>query len=138
TPLTSEVVIVDESSMIDLPLFHQLVRSCFLGGGLVRQLVLVGDPDQLPPVGPGEPFADLLSAGMVPVARLTQVQRQGEGSGIALAAARIRQGLVPEWTDDCQLIECPDGAEIPARAWALIEEHQLDPRSSQILAPQKN
>jgi exodeoxyribonuclease V alpha subunit len=85
-PLDIDVVIVDEASMLDVHLAKALtdalpLRAC---------VVFVGDIDQLPPVGPGQVFADLIASGCFPVARLQQVYRQSEGSYIALNAGAVR------------------------------------------------
>lgn len=89
SPLEEDVIIVDEASMIDIPLFYHLL--CALKTG--ARLVLVGDVDQLPPVGPGSPLKDLIAWGNVPVVTLQHIFRQEEGSGIIENATRIRQGL---------------------------------------------
>ncbi len=90
-PLDADLVIVDEMSMVDLPLFAHLLsalpsRAC---------LVLVGDVDQLPPVGPGLVLADIIAARAVPVVRLTEIFRQALQSGIVQAAHRIHDGELP-------------------------------------------
>lgn len=143
-PLQAPVVVVDEASMIDVPLFAQLVRACFEGGGRVRTLLLVGDPDQLPPVGPGQPFHDLLNGASVPnaavsipVVRLTKVQRQALDSGIVRAAYAIQGGQEPGWAPDFRLEPCPEAADVPAKVWQVIQELELDPERSQVLCPQK-
>jgi len=89
-PLGVELVIVDEASMVDLPLMYALVRALPDGA----RLVLVGDRDQLPPVGPGAPLTDLITSERVPVARLTHIFRQGAGSAIIEAAHRLNAGVV--------------------------------------------
>jgi exodeoxyribonuclease V alpha subunit len=139
-PLSSHVVVVDEASMIDVVLFSALVRSCFEGGGRVRTLLLVGDPDQLPPVGPGQPFHDLLSARTVtvPTVRLTKVQRQALDSGIVRAAYAIKDGHVPEWAPDFRLVPCTESKLVPATVWGVIKDLELDPERSQVLCPQKD
>jgi exodeoxyribonuclease V alpha subunit len=138
-PLTASVVVIDEASMIDVKLFSHVMRACFEGGGRVDTLVLVGDPDQLPPVGPGQPFLDLLCATTVsvPCVRLTQVHRQALESGIVRAAHAIREGHEPDWADDFRLVECEDQKDVPATVLAVVDELELDPESSQILAPQR-
>jgi exodeoxyribonuclease V alpha subunit len=139
-PLTASVVVIDEASMIDVRLFSHLMRACFEGGGRVDTLVLVGDPDQLPPVGPGQPFLDLLSATTirVPVVKLTQVHRQALESGIVRAAVAIRAGEEPEWCDDFRLVECEAIGDVPATIMAVADELGLEADSSQFLTPQKN
>ena len=138
-PLYQDVVIVDEASMIDVELCAALFSACF-DGGQVRTLLLVGDPAQLPPVGPGRPFHDLieLSGTHVPVVNLTVIKRQGAGSGIALAAAAIRDGIQPEWAEDFELVECGDASEVPFRVFATLQARGIDPAAAQVLAPQKN
>lgn len=87
-PLKEDLIIVDEASMMDISLFYHLL--CALKEG--ARLILVGDIDQLPPVGPGSPLKDLIVWGEVPVVRLEHIFRQKEGSGIIDNAARIREG----------------------------------------------
>ncbi len=84
-------MLVDEASMIDLPLFDALLASLPPG----CRLVLVGDADQLPSVGCGRVLGDLIDSGVVPVARLSQVYRQAAGSAIVQSAHRILRGGVP-------------------------------------------
>lgn len=87
-PLKEDLIIVDEASMMDISLFYHLL--CALKEG--ARLILMGDIDQLPPVGPGSPLKDLIAWGEVPVVRLEHFFRQKEGSGIIDNAARIREG----------------------------------------------
>ena len=91
-PLRTDVVIVDEMSMVDVLLLNQLLRAVPQG----KRVILVGDPDQLPPVGPGFPFGDMLRSGMLPTVRLTQVFRQAQESLIVMNAHRINAGEIPE------------------------------------------
>lgn len=92
TPLNADAVIVDEMSMVDLPLFHRLLLAIPKG----KRLVLVGDPDQLPPVGPGFPFSDCLRSGVLPSVRLTEIFRQAQESLIVMNAHRVNHGEMPE------------------------------------------
>jgi exodeoxyribonuclease V alpha subunit len=87
-PLEADLVIVDEASMIDISLFHHLL--CALKPG--ARLILVGDADQLPPVGPGFPLRDLMASKEVPVIHLTHIFRQKKGSSIIENASLIREG----------------------------------------------
>ncbi len=91
-PLKADAVIVDETSMVDVPLMAALLDAltddC--------RLVLVGDPDQLPSVGPGSLFADLIRSGVVPTVRLTEVFRQAAQSAIVRSAHMIDRGEVPD------------------------------------------
>jgi exodeoxyribonuclease V alpha subunit len=90
-PLTGQVFIVDETSMVDLMLAHQLVRAL----PPEAALILVGDVDQLPSVGPGNVLRDIINAGVVPVCRLTEVFRQAAQSAIITNAHRINHGQMP-------------------------------------------
>ncbi len=91
-PLRTDAVIVDEMSMVDIPLLHSLLRAIAPG----KRLILVGDPDQLPPVGPGFPFGDMLRSQMLPTVRLTDIFRQAQQSLIVTNAHRINSGILPE------------------------------------------
>ncbi len=91
-PLKADVVIVDEMSMVDVLLLHDLLRAIPQG----KRLIFVGDPDQLPPVGPGFPFGDCLRSGMLPAVRLTEIFRQAQESLIVMNAHRVNQGIQPE------------------------------------------
>ncbi|MDB5297469.1 MAG: ATP-dependent RecD-like helicase, partial [Phycisphaerales bacterium] len=90
-PLEGDVFVVDETSMVDLPLAHKVVRAV----PPAAALVLVGDVDQLPPVGPGCVLRDVIESGAVPVCRLTEVFRQAAQSQIIAGAHRVNQGLMP-------------------------------------------
>jgi exodeoxyribonuclease V alpha subunit len=92
TPLDCDLLVVDETSMVDVPLMRALLRAL----PDVAALLLVGDVDQLPSVGPGQVLADVVASGAVPVVRLTEVFRQAAESRIIVNAHRINQGLVPE------------------------------------------
>ena len=91
-PLQADAVIIDEMSMVDIELLHYLFRAIRPG----TRIVLVGDPDQLPPVGPGFPFNDMLRSGMLPVIRLTEIFRQAQESLIVMNAHRVNQGILPD------------------------------------------
>jgi exodeoxyribonuclease V alpha subunit len=91
-PIPGNAVAIDESSMMDLFLGHSLVKAI----GLDTQLLLVGDIDQLPSVGPGNVLGDLIASGSIPVVKLTEVFRQAAASQIISNAHRINQGLYPQ------------------------------------------
>ena len=91
-PLKADAVIVDEMSMVDVQLLHSLLRAIPTN----KRLILVGDPDQLPPVGPGFPFGDMLRSNMLPTVRLTDIFRQAQQSLIVTNAHRINAGQLPE------------------------------------------
>jgi exodeoxyribonuclease V alpha subunit len=90
-PLKAQVVVVDETSMVDIYLMHHLLRA--VPGG--ARLILVGDAHQLPAVGPGNVLKDLMASGVIPVAHLTQIYRQARESLIVVNAHRINQGEYP-------------------------------------------
>lgn len=94
--LSADVVVVDETSMVDLALGFELVRRLRAGR---TALILVGDPDQLPPVGAGQVLKDLLGCGRIPIARLTQVFRQANGSPIVDGADALNTGRLPEFQE---------------------------------------
>ncbi len=87
-PVAADVVVIDEASMMDLPLFVHLLRAL----KTTTQLILVGDPDQLPSVGPGQVLRDLVGAQNIPKVRLTTVYRQAGGSAIVRLAHSILGG----------------------------------------------
>jgi exodeoxyribonuclease V alpha subunit len=139
-PLEAEFIVLDEASMIDLPLGRALLDAVKTGA----RLCLVGDVDQLPSVGPGLFLADIINSGVVPVARLTEVFRQAAQSHIVSAAHAILQGRMPE--------SGPQGADFfvlprqdPAQVLDTLRElvtrripraFQLDPKNDiQILVP---
>ncbi|HYG86250.1 MAG TPA: ATP-dependent RecD-like DNA helicase [Azospirillum sp.] len=92
-PLECDLLVVDETSMVDVPLMNALLRAVPARAALL----LVGDVDQLPSVGPGQVLADVIASGAVPVVRLTEVFRQAATSRIVVNAHRINAGLMPEW-----------------------------------------
>jgi exodeoxyribonuclease V alpha subunit len=91
-PLDCDLLIVDEASMIDVLLMQALMRAV----PDKAALLIVGDIDQLPSVGPGQVLADVIESGSVPVVRLTEVFRQAAQSRIITSAHRINQGLIPD------------------------------------------
>jgi len=119
-PLEGDVMIVDESSMVDVELMHALVRAV----PDRARLILVGDVDQLPSVGPGLVLRDMIDSHAVPVARLSEIFRQDRESQIVMNAYRANAGRVPEFNlpprpgDDCVLVNESD----PERIAKLIVE----------------
>ena len=91
-PLKADAIIIDEMSMVDIQLLHSLLQAIPRG----KRLILVGDPDQLPPVGPGFPFHDMLRSGMLPTVRLTEIFRQAQESLIVMNAHRVNHGEMPD------------------------------------------
>ena len=140
-PIDADVVIVDETSMVDISLFASLLRAI----PLRAHVVLVGDADQLPSVGPGQVLHDLIDSGEIPVSRLTKVHRQSEGSGIAIAAQRINNGLTPlEDGRDMSgfgIISCRDEAVTEKMLGVILKdmvEAGFDPMQDvQVIAPMR-
>jgi exodeoxyribonuclease V alpha subunit len=141
-PLDHDLLVVDEMSMVDIALMEALLRSL----PAHASLVLVGDADQLPSVGPGSVLADLIASKWIPVVHLTQIFRQAEESGIVRAAYRVNNGELPESPPEGKLgdfyfIEVDDPALIQDRMVALIRDRiparfGLDPLADvQILTP---
>ena len=95
-PLEADAVIVDEMSMVDLPLFAALLRALRPG----TRLVMVGDADQLPSVGPGNVFSDLIRSGKVETVFLREVFRQAERSAIIRNAHAVNAGEPPRLQND--------------------------------------
>jgi exodeoxyribonuclease V alpha subunit len=121
-PLDAALVLVDEVSMVDLFLFDALMTALPLGA----HLVLLGDVDQLPSVGPGQVLADLIAADVVPVIRFTQLYRRAAGSQITASAHAVRAGVLPRLTDEpqaeCRFIEAPDPQQAIARIVELVTD----------------
>ncbi|MBY0252294.1 MAG: AAA family ATPase, partial [Methylobacterium organophilum] len=141
-PLACDLLVIDETSMVDVPLMNALTKAVPEHAALL----LVGDVDQLPSVGPGQVLADVIASGAIPVARLTEVFRQAAESRIVVNAHRINAGKLPELAgrgadSDFHLIEIE---EPEAAAATLIEvvtrripnRFGLDPvRDVQVLTP---
>jgi exodeoxyribonuclease V alpha subunit len=139
-PLTADLVVVDEASMVDLILANKLVRA--IGRG--AHLLLVGDVDQLPSVGAGEVLRDLLAAGgVIPRVRLTKIFRQAQQSGIVINAHRVNEGRPPllRGFADFYWFGCEDSEEAAALtvdivAQRIFRRFGLDPRRDvQVLTP---
>ena len=95
TQLEADVIIVDEVSMMDIVLMQHLLRAVLPGA----HLILVGDVDQLPAVGPGSVLKDILRSGVIPSVRLTEIFRQNNTGTIVLNAHAINAGRVPSFTE---------------------------------------
>jgi exodeoxyribonuclease V alpha subunit len=141
-PLDLDLLVVDESSMVDVTLMHQLLRSV----PKHACVVLVGDVDQLPSIGPGSVLADLIASGVVAVVRLTEIFRQAGQSWIVRAAHAVNEGEVPESAPpggegDFYFIEANSPATITERLLATVRDRipgrfGLDPvRDVQVLTP---
>ena len=91
-PLDCDLLVIDEASMVDVMLMQALMKAVPDDAALL----IVGDIDQLPSVGPGQVLADIIASGAVPVVRLTEVFRQAAASRIIVSAHRINQGPIPD------------------------------------------
>ncbi len=91
-PLKADAIVVDEMSMVDIELLSCLLRAIPAG----KRLILVGDPDQLPPVGPGFPLLNMLRSDCLPAIRLTEIFRQAQESLIVMNAHRVNRGEMPD------------------------------------------
>ncbi|MBT4273580.1 MAG: ATP-dependent RecD-like DNA helicase [Verrucomicrobia bacterium] len=99
SPLEEKLLVVDECSMVDIPLMHHLLKALPEDG----HLLLVGDVDQLPSVGPGSVLKDFIQSGCLSVVRLQEIFRQAAGSRIITNAHRINQGQMPMMEEDALL-----------------------------------
>jgi exodeoxyribonuclease V alpha subunit len=141
-PLSCGLLVVDETSMVDVPLMHSLLRAVPNHAGLI----LVGDVDQLPSVGPGSVLHDLIESRVVPTVRLTEVFRQAANSQIITNAHRIRRGQMPDVRgagrdSDFHFIQRDEPEKISATLVKLVKERipqsfGFDPiRDVQVLCP---
>jgi exodeoxyribonuclease V alpha subunit len=140
-PLDCDLLVMDEASMVDVVLAYQLVRAV----PARACLVLVGDVDQLPSVGPGTVLRDLIASKAVPVARLTEIFRQAGQSWIVRAAHAVNQGELPEsapaGSGDFYFVEAATPAAILDRIVTMVRDRiparfGLDPvRDVQVLTP---
>jgi exodeoxyribonuclease V alpha subunit len=138
-PLDADLVVVDEVSMLDVLLANKLVKAVAPGA----HLLLVGDVDQLPSVGPGQVLRDLLASGEVPSVRLTRIFRQAQRSGVVTNAHRINAGRHPvtRGLDDFFLFASEEPEEVADLVVDLVANRLprrfgLDPRRDvQVLCP---
>ena len=137
-PLNADVIVVDETSMVDLFLLHNLLKAV----PRHARLIFVGDVDQLPSVGPGNVLMDLISSNTLPVVWLKTVFRQAEQSGIVRNAHRINRGEYPDFNaTDFFFVERKDPVKAAETIVELVTKRippkfNLDPvRDIQVLAP---
>ena len=136
-PLEGKILIVDESSMVDISLANKLFKA--LPEHI--QVILVGDEDQLPSVGPGQVLKDLLRSKVIPTIRLTDIYRQAEGSSIIELAHEIKDGQLPKMvsapTKDRSFIKCQTGqiADVVQKVIVNAVQKGYSPRDIQVLAP---
>jgi exodeoxyribonuclease V alpha subunit len=142
TPLDCDLLVIDETSMVDAPLMYAVLKAVPPKAGLL----LVGDVDQLPSVGPGQVLADIIDSGAVPVARLTEVFRQAAESRIIVNAHRINRGEMPEWPkrgedSDFWFVDADDPEKGAAKVVEIVRDRiprrfGLDPvHDVQVLCP---
>lgn len=153
-PLEGDVLIIDESSMVDLRLMNSLLKAVPEN----MRLILIGDINQLPSVGPGTVLKDIIDSGVFPVVRLTKIFRQAAESHIITNAHRINDGLFPVIDDSDpkndffleimdkkgEKLEASEIAERTAQAIIKLltdtipNMYHIQPRDIQILAPMRN
>lgn len=143
-PIDADLVVVDESSMLSLEICRHLIAAIAHDS----HLVLIGDADQLPPVGPGKPFCELIESAIVPTVRLGHVFRQARQSMIVGAAHEIRNGREPRgepreeeihdfYTHNRSVAEDLAHNVIEMATKRIPDRWELDPvREIQVLAPQ--
>jgi exodeoxyribonuclease V alpha subunit len=141
-PLECDLLVVDEASMIDVLLMRSLLRAVPNESGLL----IIGDVDQLPSVGPGQVLADIIAANVLPVVGLTEVFRQAAGSRVITNAHRINRGQMPELTNgnapsDFYFIDAEQPEDGVAKIVAVVRDRipkafGLNPiRDVQVLCP---
>lgn len=140
-PLEADVIIIDEMSMVDLPLMHALLKSIVVG----TRLILVGDRNQLPSVGPGSILKDLIRSEQFPVVELKKIFRQASESDIVMNAHKINFGIpltLDNKSKDFFFLRRQDANTIISVVIALIQKKlpkyvQADPYDIQVMTPMK-
>src|SRR5256886_55996 len=141
-PLDCDLLVVDETSMVDVMLMQALMKAVPDNAAIL----IVGDIDQLPSVGPGQVLADIISSGAVPVVRLTEIFRQAAQSRIITSAHRINRGSIPDLSQpgtesDFYFVQADDPEPAVPRIIELVKTRipkrfSLDPiRDIQVLCP---
>ncbi|VWX54030.1 ATP-dependent RecD-like DNA helicase [Novosphingobium sp. 9U] len=122
-PLECQLLVIDEASMIDVMLMHATLKALPAGAALL----LVGDVDQLPSVGPGQVLKDVIASGAVPVVRLTEVFRQAATSRIITNAHRINAGTMPDLSargeGDFFYVQADEPGEVAEKVVDLVSRH---------------
>jgi exodeoxyribonuclease V alpha subunit len=143
-PIEADLILGDEMSMTEVSLMAAFLSAVHPKA----RLLLVGDVDQLPPVGPGAPFRDIIASGEVPVARLTKIHRQAEGSAVVRAAHGVLRGTTPtsspegERGDGClHLVKQSNPAEAAKLVVRIVlglrEELGVDPWDTMVISPMR-
>ena len=125
----ASLLVVDETSMLDIRLARELFKRITLG----TRLILIGDPDQLPSVGPGNVLQDLLTSGVVPIARLDEIMRQKAANPLVLAAHAIRKGQSVDWDFGVKT----DGSDTLLHYWVNSPHRDDEADAKVILAETK-
>ena len=141
TPLEADVIIIDEMSMVDIQLFQALLKAVIPG----TRLILVGDANQLPSVGPGQVLRDIMESGKFPMVVLQNIFRQAEESDIIVNAHRINKGMqisMDNKSKDFFLLERNDANVIYKHMIQLIQDKlpryvQASPMDIQVLTPMR-
>lgn len=142
SPLECDLLVIDECSMVDVPLANQLLKAV----ASCTAVIFIGDVDQLPSVGPGQVLADLIGSNAVPVVRLTEVFRQAATSRIVRSAHQINQGQMPQLPEkgessDFYFVRADDPETIAQTVVDLVQtrlpkKFAVDPvRDIQVLCP---
>jgi exodeoxyribonuclease V alpha subunit len=124
TPLDSDLLIIDEASMIDTLLMHHLLKAI----PVTATLILVGDVNQLPSVGPGNVLKDIIESGVAPLVQLNEIFRQAKESSIIVNAHKINQGVIPnlkpqsDKLDDFYFIEQEDPEKVLELIISLVKD----------------
>ena len=140
-PLETDVIIIDEMSMVDLPLMHALLQAVCVG----TRLILVGDRNQLPSVGPGSVLKDMIESECFPVVKLEKIFRQAEQSDIVVNAHKINRGeyiILDNKSMDFFFLKRQDANTIISVILTLIQKKlpkfvQAEPEEIQVLTPMK-
>lgn len=141
SPMDGDLFVIDEASMVDTGMMSAWLRAIPTGA----TVLFVGDADQLPSVGAGDVLRDLIDSGSIPVARLTRVHRQAEGSGIGWNAAQVKEGRPlsvggDPWRDDFAFLKADDSHAIRTQLVEVIEgllRQGVAPQDIQVLCPQR-
>lgn len=123
SPLLCDYLVIDEASMVDISLFHALLKAM----PHTSALLIVGDVDQLPSVGAGQVLKDIINSKVIPTVRLTEIFRQAATSNIIINAHRVNNGILPDLTlpkteSDFYFIEAEHGEDIINKIIMMIRE----------------
>lgn len=138
-PIDYDVVIIDETSMVDILLMNSLLKAIPSN----CRLIMVGDPDQLPSVGPGNVLSDIIKSDIIDIVCLTDIFRQAEESRIVVNAHAVNHGRMPEIgseAGDFFFLPCSTPSEVASKIVELMKETLpkkmgIDPSQIQVLSP---